>query len=281
MRISSPGPRAILLLPLVLFCLVLPGRAAAQECEHSALRAGTIALDRVERVHVIAGAGSLLVTGVAGVGDARASGRACASNADELSEVSIRLRKRGSTAEIEVLYPEDRVRFGNRYAYLDLEVVVPQGMPVRLEDGSGSVTVSGTGRTEVNDGSGNLTARDIRGDLRIDDGSGNIEVAGVAGSIDIDDGSGQIRIADVRGSVAIDDGSGDVHVRGVAGSVEIEDGSGELRIEQVIRDVRIEDDGSGSIRVENVGGDFTVDDDGSGDVTHTNVSGRVSIPDDD
>ena len=281
MRIPSLGRGAVLLFPLILFCLVLPRRAAAQECEHAALRSGTLSMDGIQRVRVVAGAGSLELTGVAGAGEVRASGRACASGADDLAEVVIRLRRSGSTAEIEVLYPEDHIQFGNHYAYLNLEVVVPQGVSVRIEDGSGNLTVSGTGRTEVSDGSGNITARDIRGDLRIEDGSGNIDVEGVAGSVGIDDGSGEVEIADARGSVAVEDGSGDVRVRGVGGSVEVEDGSGDIRITQVIRDVRIEEDGSGSIRVEEVGGDFTVDDDGSGSVIHAGITGRVSLPDDD
>lgn len=281
MRLPTTGGGAKLLLPLILFCLVTPRGARAQQCEHEAQRTGSGATGGVERVLVIAHAGSLEVTGRAGATQATARGRACASDADDLAELTLQVRRDGSTLVIEANDPDDNRHMGNHYAYLDLVVEVPQGMAVRIEDGSGDLRVAGVGAAVLHDGSGDLIASDIRGDLRIDDGSGDIEVSNVAGSVEIDDGSGDVEIVDVRGSVGIEDGSGDARVRGVGGSVRVEDGSGEIRIVEVTRDVLIDDDGSGSIRVDGVGGDFTVDNDGSGDVSYTGVQGRVSVPDED
>lgn len=276
MRVPSMRPIA-LLLPLLLFCLVLPRGASAQECEHGAQRTATVSMAGVQRVHVIAGSGSLEIRGRPGLSDARASGRACASDAGDLAEIDIRVRRSGSTAEIEVLYPEDRMHFGNRYAYLDLEVEVPQGVAVRVDDGSGTMSLAGTGPAELNDGSGDLSARDIGGRLDIEDGSGGILVARVSGAVRIRDGSGDIEIADVRGSVDVEDGSGSMRIDGVGGSVRLSDGSGDMRVAEVVDDVIVED-GSGSIHVRGVGGDFRVDDDGSGNVSYADVRGRVAVP---
>ena len=254
----------------------------AGKCAHEAQRTGASATAGVERILILAHAGSLDVTGRTGVTNATARGRACASDADDLAELNIRVRREGSTLVIEATDPDDDINWRNgHYAYLDLTVDVPHGMAVEIEDGSGDMTVAGVGAARLHDGSGNLRANDVRGALYINDGSGDIEVARVAGSVEIEDGSGEIDLVDVRGSVVIEDGSGDVRTRDVGGSVRIEDGSGEIRITQVVENVVIDDDGSGSIRVEGVGGDFTVDDDGSGDVSYDDVRGRVSVPDDD
>lgn len=276
MRIRSI-PGALALLPLAIF--ILP-RGAAGQCEHGADRTAMSALTGVERVHVIAGSGSLEVTGRAGATGMAARGRACTSDSEYLDDLRLDVRREGSTLVVEAMYPDDNVHFGSYYARIDLEVDVPQGTPVVIDDGSGDLRFSGTGATRVTDGSGSLSGRDIRGSLEIEDGSGDIELVGVSGAIDIEDGSGEVDIQQVRGAVQVDDGSGDIDVDG-AQSVLVSDGSGEIRVANVSGNVTVDDDGSGSIRVQGVGGNFTVDDDGSGDVRYTNVTGRVSIPDDD
>lgn len=280
MNVMPNRGRIMLALPAALFCLVLP-RSAAAQCQHEAQRTAAAPTSGVERVVVIAGSGSLEVTGRAGVTQAVARGRACASDADRLREIDIDVRREGSTLVIEALYPDESFRMGNRYARLDLTVHVPEELSLRVEDGSGDASISGVGETRVDDGSGNLAVRDIGGSLTVEDGSGNLEIAGIAGDVEVDDGSGDIRMSDVRGAVRIGDGSGNMRIRGVGGSVRVEDGSGEIRIAEVTRDVLIDDDGSGSIRVDGVGGNFTVDDDGSGGVSYDAVQGRVSVPRDD
>ena len=272
---SIPG--LLVLLPAAI--LILP-RGAAAQCEHGADRSASSELSGIERVRVIAGAGSLEVTGRAGVSGMTARGRACTSERDDLDDLRLDVRREGSTLVLEAMHPDRNVRFGSYYARIDLVVDVPQGTAVVIDDGSGDLEVRGTGATRIDDGSGNMIVRDVRGALEIEDGSGNIEIAVVAGAIEIDDGSGNVELEQARGSVEIGDGSGDIRVNG-AQSVRLSDGSGEIRVMNVSGNVTIEEDGSGSIRVEDVGGSLTVDDDGSGDVRYTNVTGRVSIPDDD
>jgi DUF4097 and DUF4098 domain-containing protein YvlB len=278
---DRPSGRMLARIPLVVFCLVLPGRGYAQDCEASADRSATGSLSGVDRVHVIAGAGSLEVTGRAGATALSARGRACVSERNELEDVRLEVRREGSTLVLEAKYPDEHhVQLGNYYARLDLEVNVPEGTAVYIEDGSGNLTFSGTGATRVDDGSGEMRGSDIRGALVIVDGSGNIDLRGVAGAIEIEDGSGEIEIEQARGAVEIEDGSGEIRVRN-AESVRVSDGSGDIRLADVNGNVVVDEDGSGSIRVEGVGGNFTVDDDGSGSVSYRNVSGRVSVPDDD
>jgi hypothetical protein len=119
---------------------------------------------------------------------------------------------------------------------IDVEVLVPNGMALEVDDGSGSIEI-----------------RDVNAGIRIDDGSGSIVVQTV-GSISIDDGSGSIDIHAVIGDVLIDDGAGGITVKQIGGSVTIDDGSGSIDVSDVEHDLIIVASGSGGLSVANVRG---------------------------
>jgi len=125
---------------------------------------------------------------------------------------------------------------------IDLIITLPPSLALDIDDGSGSVVISGMGSN-----------------VRIEDGSGSIELGGIAGNVTVEDGSGSIRIHDINGGVEIHDGSGEIDIRHVGGTVRIHDGSG-------------------SISVEDLDGDFIVAGDGSGSIHHSGVRGKVDIP---
>lgn len=232
----------------------------ADDCDYEAQREATIDAAGASLIEIEAHAGSLVVEGREGLGQVEARGKACASRESLLDDVRIVTRRSGDRVRIIADVPESR--FFDQ-AHLDLEVVVPAGVPLRIEDGSGEMRVRAVAGAEIVDG------------------SGEIDVEGVHGDLAIDDGSGSIRVREVTGEVRIEDGSGEIFVRR-AGSVLIEeDGSGSIDIADVDGDVTVRDDGSGSIDVADVGGDFTVRDDGSGGIHHHGVAGSVSLPRDD
>jgi hypothetical protein len=250
--------------------------AIADDCEHSAPRQASLDVDGATRLVLDVGAGSLEVRGAGGLDRVRAEGTACASRAEYLDDIAIRTDRRGDTLYLKAEYPR-RVRGS---ASLDLEIELPDHLALRIDDGSGSITVRSVASLEVEDGSGSLDVSDVHGDVEIDDGSGEIEVLGVGGSVVIDDGSGQIEVTGVGRSVRVSDGSGEIELRDVDGDVIVEDdGSGEIDIAGVGGNVIVEEDGSGGIRVHDVDGDLTVHRDGSGSVIVEDVRGRVSVPD--
>jgi len=60
----------------------------------------------------------------------------------------------------------------------------------------------------------------VTGGLRIDDGSGSMTITGIGGSVTVDDGSGDIEIDDVGGDVILEStGSGGVSIGFVRGRV--------------------------------------------------------------
>lgn len=113
--------------------------------------------------------------------------------------------------------------------------------------------------------------------LKIEDGSGSIDLSGIDRDVTIDDGSGSIDIDAVRGNLRLDDGSGSIQIRDSGGRIEIKDGSGSIDISRAGGDVTIRD-GSGSISVDDVAGGFEVLRDSSGSINHRGVRGEVRIP---
>ena len=176
-----------------------------------------------------------------------------------LEEMEVVLERRGSTLDLETFYADRSWRY-NGYARIDLRVEVPLGMEAEIDDGSGSMTLSGLG------------------DLIVDDGSGGIYVENILGSVDIEDGSGNLEIRDVQGDVYVDDGSGSMDIVGVTGSITVEDGSGSIDIRDVGQDVLAYEIGSGRTRVSGVEGNFTVRDGRHDRIRYSDVRGVVDIP---
>lgn len=238
--------------------LGLPAWACAfDSCQVSEPREATVDAAGATTVRVEAKDGSLRITGEEGLTEVRAHGEACARSRQSLKKVQLHAERSGDEVRVVVDIPE---RWGEPGA-LDLEVRVPAGVAVHVEDGSGEVEVDGVASLWLQDGSGEIDVTDVGGDVTIHDASGEMDLVDVKGSVVLEDGSGDIRVEDIRGSVTVeDDGSGAIEARGVGG------------------DVLVRRDGSGDIRVEDVGGDFTVEEDGSGDITHERVQGRVKVP---
>lgn len=252
------------------------------ECKYSAPKKVSTPAAGITRVVIHADAGSLAVDGTAGATQIVASGTACTSDQEFLPRMTLTLRKAGSELHIDAAIPEKTVLFGFFSARIDFGVVLPPGVPVVIDDDSGSIRVSNTGATSIDDDSGSIEVRNVRGTLTIEDDSGSIDVDGVVGDVKIEDDSGEITVRNVTGNVEISDDSGAITVAKIEGSLRIrDDDSGAITAHNVKRDVTIDEDGSGMIDVADVGGNFTVGRKGSGHISHERVAGKVSVPEED
>jgi hypothetical protein len=235
---------------------------AQDDCRHEAQRATTVDARNARRLFVEAGSGSLTVVGKPGVTAVTVRGRACASSAELLQEIELRGQRDGDAVVVESNVRRDRrngFSHDNEYARLDVVLEVPANIATEINDGSGSMELSHLGATRIKDGSGEIVADNLNGDVNIDDGSGEIRLVDIAGRVDIEDGSGEISLRNIGGLIDIEDGSGEIDIRGARSSVRISDSSG-------------------SIEVADVAGDFIVDDDGSGGIDYDNVRGKVDVP---
>ncbi|HEV7763823.1 MAG TPA: DUF4097 family beta strand repeat-containing protein [Thermoanaerobaculia bacterium] len=249
------------------------------DCRHTAKRRAVTPSAGITKVVIHAESGSLDVTGTSGATQIIADGTACSSDEDFIPRMTLTLRKSGSELHIDTEIPEKTIIFGFFSARLDFAVTLPAGLPIEIEDGSGWLKVANTGATNIDDGSGSIEVRNVRGPLVIHDGSGSIEIDTVAGNVTVEDQSGELSVKNVTGSVEIEDSSGAISVARVEGSLRIrDDGSGSIVVQNVRRDVTIDEDGSGAVDVADVGGNFTVGRKGSGHIDYDRVAGRVTVP---
>jgi DUF4097 and DUF4098 domain-containing protein YvlB len=189
-----------------------------------------------------------------------AEGKACASSQELLDQVQLRSQRQGDVLRVYAQLPGEMQGIGLFYASLDLVISVPGDLPVDITDSSGAMTVDRVRLERIRDTSGDILARNVRGDF------------------EIEDSSGEVRVEEAQGKVLISDSSGSLVVKGAAGVHVVVDSSGDIDIERISGDVRIERDSSGDIRIAGVGGDVEVLADGSGKLRVSDAKGTVRVP---
>ncbi len=250
----------------IVLAVLIPSGSRADPADVTSPRNAVVNATGARQIKIEAGAGFLHVNGRTGINDVRVTGVARASNRRILDEIRLIAERRGDVVFIKAEFPDDHSIWdlfrGDFTQMLDLTIDVPVSIPLDVTDGSGELTIKGTGPLTLTDGSGDLEVSGITGNVRITDGSGNITVSGIEGDVYVDDGSGNIDANNVTGNFTIgDDGSGSVDVSGVGGTM------------------RVNEKGSGSLTVNRVGGDFIVGSKGSGSIDYSTVKGTVDIPD--
>jgi len=264
--------------------LALPALAQANEpqCKASEPRELKLDLAGVRSVLFEVHHNDLHVQGTPGTAGS-ASGRACASSAERLKDLTVTQRKAGDKLVVTLAKKNDGFWFGNTYAYQDIRASVPAGLPVELDIGSGDVDVVGVAALKVDTGSGDVKARDIKGPVTAKAGSGDIVLERI-GALKVPSiGSGDFRARQVGGPAEVGViGSGDLELSDVGGAVKIDTvGSGDVEVRTVKGGVTVDTIGSGDLTVRDIDGDLVLRHKGSGDVNRSGVRGRVSVPKED
>lgn len=294
---------------------------AAEPCQYSAPRNSTLAAAGLQQLAIQIGPDELTLHGEPGLTQIVVRGTACASNPKWLPGTKLDVTRNGATAN---MVARDGTAhdifslFGNSYAYLKLDIAVPQALAVKLGVGSGDATANKLATLDATVGSGDLAVQSVSGefglgvgsgDAKAQDvgslklssvGSGDAEIDGVhgdahAGSV----GSGDLAISNVTGKVVLGSvGSGDAKVSGIGGSVAAQSvgsgdlvihdakgditvgsvASGDVTIRQAGGNVHAGSVGSGNFDADGVAGNYSVGSLGSGDAGHKNVKGTVSVP---
>lgn len=164
------------------------------------------------------------------------------------SEYRLELTKNANTAQLSADNHNS-----DKQTKIDLEVLLPSHLYVKINDGSGAMSLSNIASADIIDGSGSITVDNITGDLTINDGSGNITINNIAGDLMINDGSGSIHAEMIKGSVRVEDGSGGITINNVEQGVTISDGSGSITVDHAASFTLL-DDGSGGVKVSNISG---------------------------
>lgn len=236
----------------------------------------------------------------AGNGTGTLAGRACASTAEALPQLTLSQRRDGNKLVVSLRREgQNHFNLGQNYAWLDISGSVPANLRVQLKVGSGDAQITGARSLSVDVGSGDAIATGTRGSVHASVGSGDLNIDGAAtvdllalgsGDVQIHNverdarigsiGSGDLELRDIGGNLRLDRlGSGDVKARTVRGNAEFgTSGSGDIDVRAVGGNVTVASHGSGDVDVDDVAGNLTVHRSGSGSVTHRNVRGTVSLP---
>jgi len=256
--------RWIVLLVLLLLVLIAADTLAS-DCEFERLLDQSLDVSGSQSLAIAAGAGDLVIAGVSGSDEVRISGKICVSDEHWLDDARLETSS-GDRAEINVVLPDVSggwSLWGSKYAYMDLELEVPDGLALQLRDSSGDIDIEDISTLSIQDSSGDIEVRNAAGLVEIQDSSGDIDVKGLHGDFTI-----------------ISDSSGDIRGSGIEGNVLVKsDSSGDIRFTDVGKDVVVERDSSGDIVAKHVGGDFKVLKDSSGSIRSEDIAGEVIIPD--
>jgi hypothetical protein len=262
--------------------------ALADDCAFSAKRDLDLPAAGVSQLGLQTQAGDLRIVGVAGLATIELRGKACAASAEQLEKLQLQHRGGGERLEVSTTAPDDKDMklFGSNYAYINLEVRLPQALALELMDSSGDIEITDAGAIALTDSSGDIKIRDPRGDVRIRDTSGDIEIDEAQGNVVVaTDSSGDISIDGARRDVTVeDDSSGDIEIKKISGTARVgRDSSGDIRFRGIGGDAEVGTDSSGGIYADGVKGNFTVGNKSGGrsGIQYSDIGGKVSVPDHD
>lgn len=238
-----------------------PAFAWGNDCEYSRDVERELSLSESLQLNVVAGAGGLEVKGVSR-DSVFVEAKLCAKTESQLSDMDITSILKGDVMHIETQLAKGRLwGTGSEGSYINLTVYVPKNAKLDVTDSSGEARIEGVESLIMVDSSGELTIKDISGEVRVNDSSGSLTIKQVGGNVWVTDSSGAIKARDITGDFTVEvDSSGGIEVARVDGSV------------------LIRTDSSGGIEVNDIGGNFTVGNDSSGGIHHNNVAGEISLP---
>ena len=132
--------------------------------DYSEVRELALPAEGLSLLDIEAGAGSLTVVGEAGRTDVVVEATISVDDDDDAarrkieSDVELTLEQRGDRAQLISRF-ESRLFGWRSQPRIDLEVRMPEGLDLTIDDGSGSVMVSQvSGDVDIDDGSGSLDA---------------------------------------------------------------------------------------------------------------------------
>jgi hypothetical protein len=245
----------------ILLLTLAANTANAGDCKYSRDIQRVVDLGSVTELMVEAGAGSLEISGDSSRSDVQIEANICSSDEDFLDKMDVISDVKSSTAHFETVFPHKSFWDGNEQASINLVLTVPASSLLDVQDSSGEALVQGVAKLVMTDSSGQLTIKNISGDVKVRDSSGALKLQNIDGDVEVTDSSGGIYVTDVKGNLLV-----------------IADSSGEIEAKRIGKDVIVKRDSSGAIEVKDVQGNFTVEKDSSGGITYKNVVGKVNIP---
>jgi hypothetical protein len=273
---------------ILLACFLLVSATTAQadaRCKLSADRNLTLDLAGAKTVIFDIGPHTLKLEGATGTGG-RVLGKACASDAERLADITLTQRREGDRLIVRAERKEGLRKLswsGNDYGDLTLDATVPNTLAIQVKVGSGEAHIEDVASLTGDVGSGELHAARVRGMFYADVGSGEIAANDVGGLHVVSVGSGDLTANGIGADARVGEvGAGDLVIIGAKGDVSIGSiGSGDTKVENIGGSVVVDRIGSGELDATGVRGGLTVERVGSGSIQHHEIAGHLRIPNKD
>ncbi len=209
-----------------------------------------------------------------------------------LHALRINVQSLEDRVEVVTLRPPGEHKLLNQTT-VDLDVVVPAGVPVDLSSRFGDLDVQGVGELKATAPFGALSVRgvagnvalegkhgkvqirDVRGDVRVTHSLGDVEVARVEGSLAARNQFAQIRVQGVRGRVVVENRSGPISLVNLSGGAEVACQHAQVAVSRVTGDVQVTNRDE-SVTVTDVQGTVVVVN-ANGPVTAREVTGDLKV----
>ncbi len=214
----------------------------------------TEALD-FKSVEIIAGAGNMVIEGSESQlieVDATVVSKDCKKMTEfvEVFDTRMLFGVKQVNDNIQIMAKARKSMYNTPNIQINLQIKIPENLNLIIDDGSGSMQISGLkGTLQIDDESGPIAIRRIQNKVSIKDGSGSLFLESVAGDIEIKDKAGPIELRRIQGDVLIEDGSGDIEVVNQFGQLSIDDGAGDVSVKALNGKFKLLGDGSGTVVV--------------------------------
>jgi len=267
---------------LLLLLALAPSVAFADNCRYEADRNLDLARDGAKGVDFELASVDIEIEGVPGMAGIEVRGRACASEQARLDEMTLEQRRDGDRVVV-VARVGKHGNFswsGNQNTGFRLRVRMPTDLAAAIDASSGDARVKHIAALDFDASSGDLVVSDVPGDVSLSLSSGDVRAERIGPLTVRKISSGDLTARDVRGDARVGSmSSGDVRLDDVRGAVTIERaGSGDITLREIGRDVKIGPVGSGDVDIDGVGGDLSLvsrrDDE---DVHYRHVAGKVTF----
>lgn len=116
-----------------------------------------------------------------------------------------------------------------------IKISGPKDIELEMKGGSGTVLVDNVKAelTTIQVGSGNVTGKNIIGQVESKAGSGSITLTNIQGDVTGSVGSGSAKIEDVLGNVKYTSGSGGINAKNIEGLLSVSLSSGNAKLENI------------------------------------------------
>lgn len=163
--------------------------------------------------------------------------------------------------------------FDRSWIHSYFTVTVPLEFDCDIETEGGDISIRDlTGDVIAGTGGGDLELESINGEVEIKTGGGDIEIENTTQRVTAKTGGGDIEISDSEGSVKVSSGGGDITITQTKDRVSASTGGGDVEISETEGDVEVTT-GGGDVDIEDAGGDVDVRT-GGGEISIANISGN-------